>query len=453
MIRAVSEPSATPQARSVGAPEASGETYARVAEAEGQAPADDLDDAPTARRSEDDSVRDEPGLGAALAGSPPPTAPPEQQPALPAAPATARATMDRRLAPEPLATDLAAPARPNPPPATDLATPASGLSARTAAPATESVTRAADAAMQQSAELAPTPRGEIRASAATEAQSARVPAAVDAAQAPPVADVRRDAHAPPDALVRPATVAAAKAATAAEVPASAAAAPGPPPLAPTPASAARVDVAALEAALGRVLRRLLNASAPDEREAQDEPAGVTRLTPWSGLAAQAPAGAPFGASALTANAVTAPEAATRSAAVADALAHLHVDDGAVAVIRVERTGIGAIEAHVTRHAGEVTVRLRALDPEQQTQLLQALPAVRRELDASQLVVGRVDVRGDGFGQSFGPSTSDQRSAEREALSGPEDDDAVDLRGAVPPPRRAGPIPPQLGERRRLLVIA
>lgn len=217
-----------------------------------------------------------------------------------------------------------------------------------------------------------------------------------------------------------------------------------------------VDLAALGSTLARALRRLV--AAREDEGAAPAREGLVGERPALTVAVAGSVGpvvAP-GAAALTSTAVSSPEAVVRSASVADAIASLHVDDRGVAIIRVERTALGAIEAHVARHGADVTVRLRAVDSEHQARLLHALPAVRRELDASELFIGRVDVRGDVPTDAFG------RGASGQAQTGDTSDAPAWTDLADPEPVIGAPSPvarparathPQPGERRRLLVIA
>ncbi|MEZ4265419.1 MAG: hypothetical protein R3F39_03495 [Myxococcota bacterium] len=224
-----------------------------------------------------------------------------------------------------------------------------------------------------------------------------------------------------------------------------------------PADAARsAPMAGLGGVIARALQRALGGLEEGLGNALKKNIGGDRQAIVSALAAGAAPAAPLGAAPLTATALTAPEAAARSGSVADALASLHIDDAGVAVIRVERTSLGAIEAHVARHGADISVRLRAVEAENQARLLHALPAVRRELDASELVVGRVDVRGDVPADAFGSGASKHQAAADGRDPG-EGFDAGEPEPASPRQpgisRLASGAATQTGERRRLLVIA
>lgn len=224
-----------------------------------------------------------------------------------------------------------------------------------------------------------------------------------------------------------------------------------------PAEVARsIDLSALGSTLARALRRLVTAL-EDEGPPLPHKGGVGDRQPLTGAAVEiAGASVVPNAAPLTLSAVSQPGAVARSASVADALASLHIDDRGVAVIRVEHTALGAIEAQVARHGADISIRLRAVDSEHQARLLHALPAVRRELDSSELFVGRVDVRGDVPTDSFGRGASN-RSPTDDTSRHAAPDVAEPERAAsrVPPAMRPGRAThsSQPGERRRLIVIA
>jgi hypothetical protein len=315
------------------------------------------------------------------------------------------------------------------------------------------------AVRSQARERSPDPRyrsmpAEESGVAAASSTRAELPASVSALR-----NAAKNEHAaapgPGGAPPRPATAVA----SASEVaPSTAAPTTAPKAVDTVPAEVARsVDLSALGSTLARALRRL--GTAPDEEGAEpkrnslavDRAALTAALAGGAGLAA-APGSAP-----LTSVAVPAPEVLTRSASVADALANLHIDDPGVAVIRVERTALGAIEAHVARHGADISIRLRAVEPEHQARLIHALPAVRRELDASELFVGRVDVRGDVPTDAFGRGASNHSASREDSAEGgragiADPEPALATSKAISHPARAA-HPTQPGERRRLLVIA
>ncbi|MCB9728895.1 MAG: hypothetical protein H6744_14025 [Deltaproteobacteria bacterium] len=219
-------------------------------------------------------------------------------------------------------------------------------------------------------------------------------------------------------------------------------------------AAPRSELSAVGAVVAKAMRRAIGAVDGPSGEALDDTDPIDGDALVAALSGAASGAAPTGtAAALTPVALSAPQAVARDPAVSDALAQLHMDDDGVAIVRVERTSIGAIEAHLSRHGVDISVRLRAVEAEHQARLLQALPAVRRELDASALVVGRIDVRGDVPADTFGrggsqqgPGAGEEGAHEPQAASAPDD--------ARPRPRPPqGGSTAQPGDRRRLLLIA